>query len=89
MNTFGSAHIQRLRTKYATDGEVNEGLAKLAMTSRSATKAKPNAIKSQIAHRKKVLEQKFPPSCGHFSRNNVAFSLEEMVAKLKFIIKLS
>ena len=53
-----------------------------------ANKVKLDAIKTQIHHRKKVLGQKFPTSCGFFSQNNVAFSLDEMIAKLKFIISL-
>ena len=51
-------------------------------------KVKLDAVKTQISHRKKVLEQKFPPSLSHFSTSGVAFSLDEMVIKLKYIIKL-
>ena len=52
-----------------------------------ANKVKLDAIKTQIHHRKKVLGQKFPTSCGFFSQN-VAFLLDEMIAKLKLIISL-
>ena len=71
-----------------TSIEVDEGLANLATTPQNANKVKSNAIKTQIHHRKKVLGQKFPTSCGFFSQNNVAFSVDEMIAKLKFIISL-
>ena len=80
--------LEKVGGLWTTDEEVDEGLAKLVTTPRNANKVKLDAIKTQIHHRKKVMDQKFPASCGFFSQNNVAFSLEEMIVKLKLIISL-
>ena len=52
-------------------------------------KIKLDGIRTEILYRKKVLNQKFPPSCGYFSHGGKACSLEEMVAKLKHIITMA
>ena len=80
--------LEKVGGLWTTDQEVDEGFAKLVTTPRNINKVKLDAIKTQINHRKKVLKQKFPTSCGFFSQNNVAFSLDEMIAKLKFVISL-
>ena len=56
----------------------------------------PNLVSEFFSHdaekrckiNRAVLEQKFPPSLGHFSTGGVAFSLDKMIMKLKYIIKL-
>ena len=80
--------LEKVDGLWTTNEGVDAGLAKLVTTPRNANKVKLDAIKTQIHHRKKVLGQKFPTSCGFLSQNNVAFSLDEMIAKLKFIISL-
>ena len=80
--------LEKIGGLWTSEEEVDSGLAKLDTPGRSANKVKLDAVKTQIAHRKKVLEQKFPPSLGHFSTGGVAFSLDEMIMKLKYIIKL-
>ena len=76
-NSFLPKELEKVGGLWTT----NEGLAKLVTTPHNANEVKIDAIKSQINHHKKVLDQKFSASCGYFSQNNNAFSLAEMVAR--------
>ena len=68
---------------------VDEGLGKMSTGKRGDERAKVQAVKDQVNFRNKVLKQKFESAkLISFSENGVAFSLEELVSKLKVIVQI-
>ena len=65
-NSFLPKELEKVGGLWTTNEEVDKGLAKLVTTPRNANKVKLDAIKTQINHHKKVLDQKFSASCGYF-----------------------
>ena len=66
--------------------EVDAALVQLTTGKRSDNKAKLEAIKLQIRFRHKVISQTFSDKMGNFSAAGKAFSLEEMMQRIRAIV---
>ena len=78
-----------VRGLWLSPAAVDEGLERMSTGRRGEERAKLQAVKDQINFRKKVLKKKFDSAkLTSFSENGVAFSLEELVAKLKVIVQM-
>ena len=74
---------------WLSPGAVDKGLGKMSTGKRGDERANVQAVKCQINFRKKVLKQKFESAkLTSFSENGVAFSLEELVTKLKVVVQM-
>ena len=73
---------------WTSSEEVDEQIQKMTTGSRGDTKAKLEAIKTQISFRKKVYDQRFPAKLGNFSSGGKPHTLDDMVTRLKEIIAL-
>ena len=75
---------------WCSEEAVEEGLKKLTTGKRGDNKLQLEAIKDQINFRKKVLQQSFEsPKVTSFSQGGVAFTLSEMIVKMKNIVAVS
>ena len=76
--------VQSLGGLWESDDDIKEGLKKLG----NSDKVILDAIKSQMQYRRKVLEQKLPDAkMWNFSATNVSFSREQMIERLKVVIR--
>ena len=80
--------LQAIGDLWKTPEAVDEGLEKLKTGKRGEQKALLDAVKTQIFFRKKNLSPDIPAKLSCFSHDKEAFSLEEMMQRLKQIAQL-
>ena len=84
-----SEKIHALGGLWCSAEAVDEGLQRLVTGKRGDSTRQLSAIKDQINFRKKALQQTFDSQkATSFSQNGIAFSLDEMIIKIKQIIAL-